>query len=104
MRPIYPAEKDFERAFAVKVLRDSRRARYLLSALEQQATGGRQQVVADPNKVNLEHVLPKNPSQHWKDTIESIGRDGLAEYTYRLGNLALVSTVVNKQSESRSFE
>ncbi len=103
IRPIYPNDNDFIQAFSIKVLRDSRKARYLLAEIEKYATGGSRQIVGDPKKVNLEHVLPRNPSQDWKDTINSIGEDLLSDYIYRIGNLALVSSVSNRGLGSKSF-
>lgn len=103
LKPIYPSDKEFEEAFEKKALKNSQKARYLLAEIENYEHMGTYQVVDDPKKVNLEHILPKNPSQVWKNTIESLGED-LDEYTYRLGNLALVSTAVNKELAAKDFE
>lgn len=101
-KSIYPSDNDFEEAFAKKVLKDSQKAKYILSEIE---LGGKDaSITYDPKKVNLEHVLPKNPSQDWKDTIASIGKDDLDEYTYRIGNLALVNAATNKIAGAKSFD
>jgi len=104
IKTIYPSDEEFKAAFARKVVRNTQVARYLLSEIEKHEQGGTHQVVSDPKKVNLEHILPKNPSQDWIDTIHSIERDELDEYTYRLGNLTLVSSTANKRLGSKSFE
>jgi hypothetical protein len=105
LKPIYPSDRNFEEAFATKVLKDTRKARYLLSKIEEHEHKETQQVAGDTRKVNLEHILPKNPSStDWKDTIASIGRDELDDYTYRLGNLALVSSAVNRRVGAQGFE
>ena len=103
IRLIYPSDDDFKQAFSDKVLKDSRKARYLLMEIEKHVAGGSRRIESDPKKVNLEHILPRTPSQEWKDTIESIGSDLLPDYTYRLGNLALVSAVWNRGLGSKSF-
>jgi len=104
LKPIYPSDRDFERAFGTKVLRDTRKVRYLLSAIEEYDQGGTKQVASDTRRVNLEHVLPRNPPGEWKATIDSIGKDDLDDYIYRLGNLALVSSSVNRAAGSKGFE
>lgn len=102
-RLIYPSDEDFISAFSKKVLRDARKARYLLMEIEKYEAGGSRQIVDDPKKVNLEHILPRNPSQDWADTVNSIGHEFLQEYINRIGNLALVSTVPNKGLGSKNF-
>jgi hypothetical protein len=102
IRAIYPSDQQFQQAFATKSLSSSRSARYLLSEIERHAAGGR--MTPDPSNVNLDHILPRNPSQHWSDTRESIGPEELAEYTNRLGNLALVSADFNRRLGSSGFE
>jgi uncharacterized protein with ParB-like and HNH nuclease domain len=104
LRLIYPEDSDFKQAFSNKVLKDSQKARYILSEIEKQAVGGSFQLIDDPKKINIEHIFPQNPSQDWKDTINSIGADFLQEYTYRIGNLALVTTTSNRGLGSKSFE
>ena len=104
IRSIYPNDEDFKIAFSKKILRDSRKARYLLMEIEKHASGGSRQIVDDPKKVNLEHILPKNPSQDWAETKSSIGFDNLQDYINCIGNLALVSTTQNKSLGSKSFE
>lgn len=104
IRLIYPSDDDFKLAFSTKVLRDARKARYLLMEIEKYSAGGSLQIVDDPKKINLEHILPKNPSQDWHETINSIGQDFLQDYINRLGNLALVSATTNKGLGSKSFE
>jgi hypothetical protein len=103
IRLIYPSDEDFKQAFSKKVLKDGRKARYLLSEIERHAGSGTHKINDDPKKVNLEHVLPRNPSNDWQETIDSIGADFLPEFTYRLGNLALVSTTGNRGIGSKSF-
>jgi hypothetical protein len=103
IRPIYPTDEDFKHAFSTKVLKDSGKARYLLMEIEKQVTSGTRRIERDPKKVNLEHILPRNPSQDWNDTVKSIGQDLLPDYINRLGNLALVSAIPNRGIGSKSF-
>jgi len=104
LKPLYPSDHDFELAFSTKVLKDAKKARYLLSALEEYQLAGKQKISSNTAKVNLEQVVPRNPTNEWKDTISSIGIDDLDDYIHRIGNLALVSTVVNKNVGSKGFK
>jgi len=103
LKPIYPSDEEFEHAFSMKVLKDSRKARYILSEIENYVGGSVHQITTDTRKINLEHILPKNPSGDWRSTIESIGNDDLDDFTNRIGNLALVSKKLNKRMGSKTF-
>lgn len=104
IKPIYPSDEEFEQAFADKVLRDAKKARFLLIEIEKYISGSKLQVVRDTRKINIEHILPRNPSQEWADTLKSIDNDDIQKYTYRLGNLALVSAAPNKGMGSKGFD
>jgi hypothetical protein len=104
LKPLYPSDSDFEQAFRNKVLRNSEKARYILRQIERYLHDNKTEVASDTKHVNLEHILPRNPSQEWSATIDSFGPDEIDEYTSRIGNLALVSSTENKKAGSRSFE
>lgn len=55
----------------------------------------------DPKQVNLEHVLPQNPSPVWHSDFRR-GVD-LDDFVYRLGNLTLLTAKVNKDAANSSF-
>jgi len=63
-------------------------------------------VASDPRRVNLDHILPKNPSAEWNDTMESIKsvEEDVVDYTYRIGNTVLVSAPMHKGLGARSFQ
>ena len=103
IKPIYPSDEDFEKAFSVKVLRDAKKARYILTEIEKHISEGKIEISSDTKKVNLEHIFPRNPSQEWKEMFKSIGDDDAKKWIYRIGNLALLSTSPNKSYGSRGF-
>ncbi len=103
IRTIYPSDDDFLQSFSTKILRDARKARYLLIEIEKQTFDGSRRIDDDPKKVNLEHVFPRNPSHEWKETIDSIQEDERTDYIYRIGNLALVSSASNRGLGSKGF-
>lgn len=104
LKPIYPSDLAFRDSFAIKSSGDARRVRFLLSEIESQMTGHAQVANPDPEKVNLEHILPKKINQHWVEEVTNIPSDEYAQYTNRIGNLVLVEKSKNKALGSKSFD
>jgi uncharacterized protein with ParB-like and HNH nuclease domain len=102
--PIYPSDADFKVRFSEKSIKNSRKARYILGEIEKFNQDDTLQVVSDTRKINLEHILPKNPSQEWSITINSIKPEDPNDYIYRIGNLALVNSPIQKQAGAKGFE
>jgi hypothetical protein len=103
LNPIYPRDNEFMLSFSVKVLNDSKKARFLLLKIENSLDNRTNIIDSDPKAVNLEHIFPRNPSQEWKECIDSIGKESLQDYTNRLGNLALTPAVANRGISTKSF-
>ena len=61
---------------------------YILSNIEK-AKGGTDEQIVNFSKVNIEHILPKDPTQ-WKLT-----KNEIKEYVDNLGNLTLISERIN---------
>ena len=97
-----PSDAEFEGAFGTARVSQAYLARYYLSALERTARGeGESELVTNTNEqeVNLEHVLPQNPSPDW-----NLSDIELAQALYkRIGNLALVKQKVNSQVGNSGF-
>ena len=104
LKPIYPSNDEFKESFLTKTLTDTKRARYLLIEIENNISGEEKVVNSDPEKVNLEHVMPKNGNQHWISEITGIDEESRKYYVNRLGNMALVSKEKNKRVGSKSFD
>ena len=104
LRPIYPSDEAFQTAFTAKVLKNAPKARYLLGEIEKYLQEGKSAASSDPQKVNLEHILPKNASSPWKETLSTLEPDEVDDFVSRLGNLALVSTAVNKKIGAKGFD
>jgi hypothetical protein len=102
MQGIVPADNQFESDFAVATVSKSYLARYYLQCLERQAGG-----VPDPElvpntneeQVNLEHVLPRVPSEAWS----SIDSETAKALCKRLGNMALLRARVNLEGGNDGF-
>lgn len=74
--------------------------RYILYRLEADASG----VVRDHelDSGSLEHVLPENPSDAWRDYFGAPRRE--TDLVHRLGNVTLLEPGLNRESDRRSFE
>lgn len=103
LKSIYPGDDEFKQAFLAKSISDTKRARYLLIEIENHASGEEKIVNSDPDKVNLEHIMPKNPNQYWNEEYTGIPSDDRLYYVKCLGNMALVSKDKNKRVGSKSF-
>lgn len=100
---VYPDDERFESDFATKSVTKPKLARYILAALANELQPGKElEVVQDEKKVNLEHVMPKSPTEEWN----SAAADE-AEYLAnvdRLGNMTLIEREVNRAAGNASFD
>jgi uncharacterized protein with ParB-like and HNH nuclease domain len=97
-----PTDSEFRANFATARVSQSYLARYYLSALERKERGESQPSFV-PNEnyedVNLEHVLPENPSNNWKPIDLELAKS----FYNRLGNLALLHARTNSKIGNQSF-
>ena len=110
LRSIVPPNEEFELDFITYEERNATRARWLLRELEieqwrQQHPTRAPQVapLTDPAKVNLEHILPKNPDSTW-DSVKAHDPELVRDYCDRLGNLCLLDKASNKREAARAFQ
>jgi hypothetical protein len=103
LRSIIPTDAQFRASFMTASVSKAYLARYYLRALEQQQTGEDEPELIpndDFEVVNLEHVLPQNPSSTWSH----ISPDDQVVLIKRLGNLALMKTRINVKAGNDSFD
>jgi hypothetical protein len=101
MRSYVPSDSAFEQAFATARVSRAYLARYYLRALEKtRAANPEPEYVPNEevSQVNLEHILPLNPSAGWDVTAEQ----ARAVQT-RLGNMALLAAAINRDAANRPF-
>lgn len=101
MADVVPSDTAFQGAFASASVRKTNLARYYLRALELFAKGEkRPQLVPsdDTMAVNLEHILPVNPSEDWE-----VDEEVAAAYYRRLGNMVLLNAKQNVEIGNKSF-
>lgn len=102
MASIYPNDATFRAAFAEKTIRttqsrNNRVVRYILCALERHLGGIDLSFTSD--SFNIEHVLPQNPKAGW----ESFSNEEAEALVYRLGNMTLLRTGVNRDLGNASY-
>ena len=109
IKPLVPNDEEFKEDFARYEDTKPERVRWLLRQLEIQAwchanPGKAPQLgpLTDPNKVNLEHILPRNPGEHWNLVIKA-DPELLRECVNRLGNLCLMDRPSNRQKAAQGF-
>ena len=98
-----PTDIEFHQAFLQFSVSRTNLARFYLRSLETISSGdvgSQQQPSTNTNRVNLEHVLPQNPSGSWGSTFSL---DQAKTYYKRLGNLALLSTKLNGEVGNVKF-
>lgn len=98
-----PTDSAFIAAFAVVSISKQSLARYYLRMLESGVPGASGELVpsTDAGQVNLEHVLPINPSEKWLKTWFA---DDAKAYQRRLGNLAIMAAKMNSTIGNADFE
>jgi hypothetical protein len=102
LRSIYLSDERFRNTFAEKSLkttqsRNKRVVRYLLFQLERQVSG--KDYDFESERYSIEHILPENPDTGWAQFAD----EQLESITYRLGNLTLLASAVNRDLGNKSF-
>lgn len=100
---VVPSDLDFRDSFATMTVRKGWLARYYLTVLEREKAGDPEpELVPNENvdEVNLEHVLPKNPTPtDW----QQFTPEEIQAYQYWLGNQALLRKSHNRQIGNLPF-
>jgi len=102
LKKIIPTDAKFQDSFSTATVSTQYLARYYLRVLEQQQRGEHHpEFIPTDNTdiVNLEHVLPQNPSNTWN----YINDEDKALCCKRIGNLALLTTPINTEAGNDSF-
>jgi hypothetical protein len=102
LKKIIPTDAKFQDSFSTATVSTQYLARYYLRVLEKQQRGdAHPEFIPTDNTdiVNLEHVLPQNPSNLWNH----ISDEDKALYCKRIGNLALLTTPINTEAGNDSF-
>lgn len=103
LKPIYVSDQKFKNDFIDKELRttqtrNKRIVRYTLFEIEKHVSGNSYDFESGSN--NLEHIMPESLGDEW-DTIEDRDHD---QFVYRLGNMTILNSSVNRSIGNKSFE
>lgn len=101
LKTVVPSDDLFRDAFTTARVSNQRLARYYLRSLESAAASIPDPwfvLQTDPEKINLEHILPKKPDESW-----TLDQDTMSRLTTRLGNLALMRKADNSNLRSTAF-
>ena len=99
---VTPGDAQFETAFRSALVSNPKFARYYLRSLEQEHNKANEPWFipeSDPEKITLEHVLPRAPSGNWP----SFNDDSASIYVNRLGNQVLLPRQANSNLKSTGF-
>jgi len=103
LRPIYVEKDRFVQAFAELEVstrgQKKKLAKYILCALERDASGRPCDYQTDPG--TIEHILPENPGAEWD---VAFSQDRQEKFVYRLGNLALLEAAANRNVGNSVYE
>lgn len=102
MLDVVHSDTVFRGAFEAASVRKTNLARYYLRALELHVKGEAHPQLTpseDTLAVNLEHVLPVNPSDQW-----AVPREAAEAYYRRLGNMVLLKSTRNSEIGNKGFD
>jgi len=110
LKSIVPKDDEFRNDFKAYSEATAAKARYILAQIEivkWQKVNPEKDLektpCSDTSILNLEHILPKNPSNEWGSII-SADKTIVQECLNSIGNLCLLSAKVNRQLGSLSFQ
>lgn len=102
LKSIYVDDDEFENSFSFATIdtrRNKKLAKYILISIENQISA--QAYDFETNEATIEHILPENPIDTWKDNFSD---DEIEKYTYRLGNYTLLESEKNKALGNKHFK
>jgi uncharacterized protein with ParB-like and HNH nuclease domain len=101
------SDPTFRSDFTLATLEGKRIARYTLACIsnylahQSSAVGAEQITNPDAKEVNLEHVFPESNPTNWRSAFSSGVNP--TDYIYRIGNLTLLRTKINRDAADKSF-
>ncbi|WP_269518612.1 DUF262 domain-containing protein [Alteromonas sp. BMJM2] len=100
---IYVSDQEFSDSFKYLTC-NTKKAKYLLSAIEEFEAGILKKINADGLVVNIEHVLPQEQCASWSNEATNIEAQEYSTWANRLGNMVLSCTKLNKEAARKPFK
>lgn len=103
VKNLIPTDEQFQKAFEIATVSKAYIARYYLRKIEQAyRTTLELEPIRNPEKVNLEHILPENPTNLQRDWL-SFDENLHKTYYRRIGNLTLLDKKMNSDVGNGPF-
>ena len=99
---IYVSDQEFSDSFKYLTC-NTKKAKYLLSAIEEFEAGVLKKINADGLVVNIEHILPQEQCTAWSNEATNIKAQEYSTWANRLGNMVLSCTKLNKEAARKPF-
>ncbi|MBJ2138207.1 DUF262 domain-containing protein [Paraglaciecola chathamensis] len=99
---VYINDQEFIDSFKVLTC-STKRAKYILSAIEEHLSGDLKVVNKDGLIVNIEHILPQEPCPEWSPEVTGISNQEYDTWAMRIGNMVLSCNKLNKEAARKKF-
>lgn len=100
---VYLKDDEFENVFINKSINtrgNQRIAKYILIKLNAEVSEEKIELNIDDNNLSLEHILPENPADEWKEIFSG---EEYQDNVYKIGNFTLLSSNKNKKIGNSSY-
>lgn len=100
-----PGDEFFEKHFKEKEIKNSKLAKYILIKINNYLLKkmGKRELAVDIRRVNLEHIIPKNPDKEWLEFFREKGIENWREMIHRLGNMTILLKEYNRKIANKFF-
>lgn len=103
IQDLIPTDEQFKNSFKIAAISKAYIARYYLRKLEESyRTTNELSPLPNPEKVNLEHILPENP-ENLREDWPSFDENTHKTYSRRIGNMTLIDTKMNSNIGNGNF-
>lgn len=99
---VYVNDQEFRDAFSSFTC-STKKAKFILSNIEQYETNSLKVTNANGAVVNIEHILPQTPCQEWPESYTGISSSEYATWAESLGNMVLSSSALNAAVKRSGF-
>jgi len=102
---ISPAKDTFIDSFKNLEVKNSKLAKYVLFKTNNYllSKAGKKEITTNVDRVNLEHIIPKNPDKVWKKFFETNHID-YEQLVHKIGNMTILLKEYNRKLKNKFFD
>ena len=100
---VYINDQEFIDSFKVLTC-STKKAKYILSSIEELEKGALKVINNDGLIVNVEHILPQKSCPEWSSEVTGIATQEYDTWAMRIGNMVLSCSKLNKEAARKSFD